>query len=158
MEPSQPREEPVRQSLPMILIRVMVGLVFLLEGILKFVRPQDLGAGRFAAIGFPFAHQTAAGVGGIEIAGGALILLNFYAGDAALALLVVIVTALVSTKIPVLLGRPLGPFALEKLPSYGWLSFFHQARTDFCMLFGLIVVLIDSGLHIVRRKQWYQRG
>jgi len=151
-------EEPVRQSLPMILIRVMVGLVFLLEGVLKFVRPEALGAGRFAAIGFPFPHQLAALTGGIEIAGGALILLNFYAGDAALALLIVILTALVTTKVPILLGRPLGPFALENLPSYGWLNFLHQARTDFCMIFGLIVVLIDSGIHIVRQKQWYQRG
>jgi uncharacterized membrane protein YphA (DoxX/SURF4 family) len=142
----------------MILIRVMVGLVFLLEGVLKFVRPEALGAGRFAVIGFPFPHQLAALTGGAEIVGGAMILQNFYAGDAALALLVVILTALVTTKIPILLGRPLGPFALEKLSSYGWLSFLHQARTDFCMLFGLIVILIDSGLHIVRRKQWYQRG
>jgi hypothetical protein len=38
------------------------------------------------------------------------------------------------------------------------LNFLHQARTDFCMIFGLIVVLIDSGIHIVRQKQWYQRG
>jgi hypothetical protein len=86
------------------------------------------------------------------------VLLNFYAGDAALALLLVILTALITTKLPILLGRPLGPFALEKLQNYGWLSFFHQARTDLCMVFGLAVVLIDSGLHIVRRKQWYQRG
>ena len=151
-------EESVRQSLPMILIRMMVGLVFLLEGILKFVRPEDLGAGRFAAIGLPFPLQLAALAGGVEIVGGALILLNFYAGDAALALLVVILTALVTTKIPILLGRPFGPFALEKLPSYGWISFLHQARTDLCMIFGLVAILIDSGLHIVRQKQWYQRG
>lgn len=151
-------EDSVRQSLPMILIRMMVGLVFLLEGILKFVRPEDLGSGRFAAIGFPFPQQIAALAGGVEIAGGAFILLNFYAGDAALVLLVVILTAVVTTKIPILLGRPLGPFALDKLPSYGWLSFLHQARTDFCMVFGLVAVLIDSGLHIVRQKQWYQRG
>jgi uncharacterized membrane protein YphA (DoxX/SURF4 family) len=142
----------------MILIRLMVGLVFLLEGILKFVRPEDVGAGRFMVIGLPFPHQLAAMVGGVEITGGAFILLNFYAGDAALALLLVILTALITTKIPILLGRPLGPFALEKLQTYGWLSFFHQARTDLCMVFGLVAVLIDSGLHIIRRKQWYQRG
>jgi len=158
IKPNPPMEDSVRQSLPMILIRMMVGLVFLLEGILKFVRPEDVGAGRFAVIGIPFPQQVAALVGGVEIVGGAAILLNFYAGEAALVLLVVILTAVVTTKIPILLGRPLGPFALEKLPRYGWLSFLHQARTDFCMIFGLVVVLIDSGLHIVRRKQWYQRG
>ncbi len=146
----------MRQSLPMILIRVMVGLVFLLEGILKFVRPEDIGAGHFAAIGLPFPEILAPLVGGVEISGGMAILLNFYAGDAALALLVVIVTALVSTKLPILLGRPVGTFTLEKLNNYGWLSFLHQARTDFCMVFGLLAVIIDSGLHMGRRRPWYQ--
>jgi len=140
----------------MILIRVMVGLVFLLEGILKFVRPEDIGAGHFAAIGLPFPEILAPLVGGVEISGGMAILLNFYAGDAALALLVVIVTALVSTKLPILLGRPVGFFTLEKLNNYGWLSFLHQARTDFCMVFGLLAVIIDSGLHMGRRRPWYQ--
>jgi uncharacterized membrane protein YphA (DoxX/SURF4 family) len=140
----------------MILIRVMVGLVFLLEGILKFVRPEDIGAGHFAAIGLPFPEILAPLVGGVEISGGMAILLNFYAGDAALALLVVIVTALVSTKLPILLGRPVGTFTLEKLNNYGWLSFLHQARTDFCMVFGLLAVIIDSGLHMGRRRPWYQ--
>jgi uncharacterized membrane protein YphA (DoxX/SURF4 family) len=133
-----------------------VGLVFLLEGVLKFVRPEDVGAGRFAEIGFPFPAQLAQLVGGLEIGGGAAILLNFYAGDAALALLLVIFTALVTTKFPIMLGRPLGPFSLEKLNIYGWLSFLHAARTDFCMVFGLLAIVIDSGLHLGRRRHWYQ--
>jgi uncharacterized membrane protein YphA (DoxX/SURF4 family) len=153
-------EAAVRRNLPMILVRVIVGLVFLLEGALKFVRPEELGAGRFALIGLPFPHLLAPLVGGIEIGGGAAVLLNFYAGDTALALLAVIVTALVTTKLPILLGRPLGPFALMKLANlpYGWLSFFHEARTDLCMLFGLVAVLIDSGLKVGRRRRWYQGG
>jgi hypothetical protein len=55
-----------------------------------------------------------------------------------------------------MLGRPLGPFTLEKLNNYGWLSFFHQARTDFCMIFGLLAVDIESGLKVGRRRRWYQ--
>ncbi len=149
-------EAPVRRDLPMILIRVMVGLVFLLEGILKFIRPAEVGAGRFAAIGLPFPEQLAPLVGGIEIGGGTAILLNFFAGDVAIVLLLVILVALVSTKFPIMLGRPLGPFALDKLNNYGWLSFFHQARTDFCMIFGLLAVAIDSGLKVGRRRRWYQ--
>lgn len=140
----------------MILIRVIVGLVFLVEGSLKFLRPGELGAGRFTAIGLPFAHQLGPLVGGIEIAGGAAILLNVYAGEAALALLVIIIAALISTKLPILLGRPLGPFPLEKLKEYGWLSFFHAARVELCMVFGLLAVLIDAGLKIGRRRPWYQ--
>jgi uncharacterized membrane protein YphA (DoxX/SURF4 family) len=151
-------EVAVRQNLPMILIRVLTGLVFLLEGSLKFLRPEDLGVGRFETIGLPYPHYLAQVVGGIEIGGGATILLNFYAGDAALALLVVILTALVTTKIPILLGRPLGPFPLQTLKEYGWLSFFHEARTDLCMVFGLLAILIDSGIKVGRRRRWYQSG
>ena len=101
----------MRRDLPMILIRVVVGLVFLTEGILKFVHPEQLGAASFAGIGLPFPHLLAPLVGGIEIAGGAAILLNFYAGDAALMLLVVIIAALVTTKVPILLGRQFGPLS-----------------------------------------------
>ena len=146
----------MRRTLPMILIRVVVGLVFLTEGILKFVRPDELGWGRFAGIGLPFPQVLAPVVGGIEIVAGAAVLLNFFAGDAAILLLAVMVTALVTTKLPILLGRPLGPFALVKLPHYGWWSFLHEARLDLCMIFASLAVLIDSGQRIGRRRQWYQ--
>ncbi len=146
----------MRRDLPMILIRVVVGLVFLTEGILKFVRPDELGWGRFAGIGLPFPHQLAPLVGGIEIAAGSAVLLNLYAGDAAILLLAVMVTALATTKLPILLGRPMGSFALARLPHYGWLSFLHEARTDLCMFFALLAVLIDSGQRIGHRRPWYQ--
>lgn len=148
----------MRRALPMILIRVIVGLTFLIEGSLKFLRPEELGAGRFVAIGLPFAHPLSVLVGGVEIIGAAAILLNLYAGDAALALLAVIATALITTKIPILLGRPLGPFALAKVNHYGWLSFFHEARVDLSMLFGLAAIAIDSGLRLFRKRRWYQSG
>jgi uncharacterized membrane protein YphA (DoxX/SURF4 family) len=140
----------------MILIRAIVGLVFLTEGILKFVRPEELGWGRFAGIGLPYPQILAPIVGGTEIVAGAAVLLNFFAGDAAILLLVVAVSALVTTKLPILMGRPLGPFTLAKLPHYGWLSFLHEARLDLCMLFASLAVLIDSGQRIGRRRQWYQ--
>lgn len=146
----------MRQFLPMILIRLVVGLIFVLEGTLKFVDPNNLGAGRFAAIGFPIPQELAPAVGGVEILGGLAVILNLAAGEAALLLLAIIVTAIVSTKIPILLGRPLGPFALPKLAHYGWLSFLHEARTDFCMLFGNIAIIIDTGLRMGRRRPWYQ--
>lgn len=142
----------------MILIRAMVGLVFLLEGILKFLWPATLGVGRFTEIGLPYPHLLASVAGGVEIGAGAAVMLNFFAGDASLALLAVIVTALVTTKIPILLGRSLGPFTLAKLHEYGWLSFFHEARTDFSMLFCLVAIIMDSGIRVGRRRHWYQGG
>jgi len=146
----------MRRILPMILIRVVVGLVFVTEGILKFVRPDELGAGRFASIGIPYAHALAPLVGGLEIAGGLAIAVNFFAGDTALVLIVVILAALVTTKLPVLIGRPLGPFTLMKLPHYGVLSFLHEARVDLCILFGLVAIAIDRGIRVGRRRRWYQ--
>jgi putative oxidoreductase len=146
----------MRRNLPMMLIRVMVGLVFVMEGILKFVRPQELGAGRFAAIGLPFPQVLGPLVAVVEIAGGLAVMVGIYAGDAALALLTVIVVAFVTTKVPILLGRPLGPFALAKLAHYGLWSFLHEARVDLCMLLGTLAVMFDSGLKVGRRRPWYQ--
>jgi len=148
----------MRKSLPIILIRVIVGLVFLTEGILKFLRPGELGAGRFAHIGLPFPHLLAPFVGGVEIIAGAAVILNLFAGDAALLLLAVILTALMTTKIPILLDHSFGPFAPPKLNHYGLLSFLHEARTDLCMLFGTVAIVIDSGLQLGRKHRWYQGG
>jgi uncharacterized membrane protein YphA (DoxX/SURF4 family) len=151
-------EALVRRDLPMILVRVVVGLVFLLEGFLKFLLPEELGAGLFAAIGLPFAHLLAPAVGVVEIIGGAFILLNFYAGDAALVLLAVSITALVTTKLPILLRHSLGRFPLAQLPHYGWFSFFHEARVDLLMLVCTLAVVIDSGVQVGRQRRWYQSG
>jgi len=150
------RELEMQQNLPIIFIRIAVGLVFLTEGALKFLLPNELGAGRFAAIGLPFPNMLAPLAGCAELAGGAAILLNLYAGDAALMLLVVIATALVTTKFPILFGRPLGPFALINAPHTGLMGFLHESRTDLSMLFALVAILIDSGLHLGRRRPWYQ--
>ncbi len=70
----------MRQTFPMILIRVIVGLVFLTEGALKFLWPGDLGVGRFVAIGVPYAHLLAPFIGGVEIVAGIAVLLNLFAG------------------------------------------------------------------------------
>jgi putative oxidoreductase len=141
----------MRKNLPMILVRVIVGIVFLTEGILKFLRPAELGVGRFAHLGLPWPHLLAPFVGAVEIAAGGALILNFFAGDAALLLLFVILTAIATTKVPILLGHHLGPFGPPKLDRYGILSFIHEARTDLAMLFGLVAILLDSGMRISLR-------
>jgi len=52
-----------------LLVRLMAGGVFLSEGILKFVYPNQ-GVGRFTKLGFPLPLFTASFVGGLEIVGG----------------------------------------------------------------------------------------
>lgn len=148
----------MRSNLPLMLVRFVVGIVFLTEGLLKFMAPAELGAARFAHIGFPFPNLLAPFVGSVEIAGGAMVLLNFYAGDAALLLLCVIITAITTTKVPIWLGHSLGPFnPPQNLAVSGWLGFFHEARTDLAMLFCLVAILIDAGVRVGRTRRWYQR-
>lgn len=142
----------------MILIRVIVAVVFITEGILKLVYPGEFGAGRFAHIGIMYPHVLGPLVGVVEIIAGAAVLANFFAGDAAVLLLAVILTAIVTTKIPILLGHPLGPFALPKnVTRYGILGFLHESRTDLAMLFSLVAIAIDSGVRGGRQTRWYQR-
>jgi hypothetical protein len=45
--------------------------------------------------------------------------------------------ALLSTKLPILLGREFWMFSLAKLQRYGSWSMLHEARTDLCMWLGL---------------------
>jgi len=125
-----------------VLIRLMVGSVFLLEGIQKFLYPEALGAGRFAQIGIPAPGVTGPFVGAVETICGALVLVGFLTCLAAIPLLIDISVAILSTKLPILLGHGFWAFTLAKLPRYGVLSMMHEARTDFSMLLGLVFLLI----------------
>lgn len=145
----------MRQELPMILVRVIVGIVFLFEGTIKFLFPGEYGIGFFAALGLPFAQYVAPTMGGIELAAGAAVLLNFYAGEAAVLLLFDLAAGAL-TKLPVLFGHPLGPLTCPKLSSYGWFSFLHQARTELFLLVAVLAVLLHSGMQIGSSRRWYQ--
>jgi putative oxidoreductase len=124
-----------------ILIRIMVGAVFLAEGFQKFLYPAAVGAGRFARIGIPQPELLAAVVGGVEILCGALVLTGLFTRAAVLPLLVIMAGAFVTTKLPILLGQDLGPFQLRQLPYYGFWGFAHESRTDFAMTLGSLFLL-----------------
>jgi putative oxidoreductase len=125
-----------------ILVRLLVGGVFFTEGIQKFLYPAELAAGRFAKIGIPMPETMGPLVAGVETICGALIILGLLTRLAAIPLLANISVAIVSTKIPILLGSGFWGFALTKLPRYGFLSMMHEARTDFCMWLGLVFLII----------------
>ena len=125
-----------------VLIRVMVGVVFLEEGIQKFLFAGLLGAGRFARIGIPSPDVMGPFVGTVEIICGALILAGLLTRLAAVPLLINILVAILSTKIPVLLGHDFLCFHVAKLTRYGFWSMASEARTDFSMLLGLTFLLI----------------
>lgn len=112
-----------------ILIRVLVGWVFVSEGIQKFLFPDALGVGRFAKIGIPNPALTAPFVGGVEIVCGALLLLGLWTRLATIPVLISMTVAVVTTKIPMLSKQGFWPTA-------------HEARTDLSMLLALVFLLL----------------
>jgi putative oxidoreductase len=116
-----------------ILIRLLVGAVFLSEGIQKFLFPAALGVGRFVKIGIPAPQFFAPFVGVVEIVCGTLLIIGFITRLAAIPLLIDISVAIATTKIPM-------------LSRVGFWSTVHEARTDYCMLLGLVfLLLVGSG-------------
>jgi putative oxidoreductase len=128
-----------------ILIRLLVGLVvFFPEGIQKLLLPDMLGAGRFLRIGIPYPDIMGPFVGVVETVCGALIIVGLLTRLAAIPLIVIMIVAIVSTKIPILLGHDFWIFHVPKLPRYGFWSMAHEARADFCMLLGALYLLIEG--------------
>jgi uncharacterized membrane protein YphA (DoxX/SURF4 family) len=129
-----------------ILVRLLVGLaVFFPEGIQKLAFPDVLGAGRFANIGIPYPEVMGPFVGLVETVCGALIILGLFTRLAAIPLIVIMIVAIISTKVPILLGHDFWIFHLPRLPRYGFWSMLHESRADFCMLLGSLYLLIEGG-------------
>jgi len=118
---------------------------FFPEGIQKLAFPEILGAGRFSNIGIPHPAVMGPFVGTVEIICGALIILGLLTRLAAIPLIVIMIVAIVSTKVPILLGHDFRIFHVPKLPRYGFWSMAHEARADFCMLLGSLYLLIEGG-------------
>lgn len=120
------------ESRTTILIRLMVGAVFLSEGIQKFLFPEELGAGRFEKIGFPNPDFLGTFVGSFELICGALVLLGLLTRIAALPLLIIMLVAIATTK-------------AEVLANDGFWEMMHGSRTDWAMLIGSIFLIIKGG-------------
>lgn len=108
-----------------IWIRFVVGIIFFMEGIQKFVYADTLGVGRFIKIGIPYPEIMAPFVGVCEILFGIFILLGFLVRISFFPQIIIMITAILSTKLTVLLHS-------------GILTFFHDARNDLLMIFGLV--------------------
>lgn len=112
-----------------ILPRLIVGLVFLSEGIQKYLFPELVGTGRFEKIGFADPAFWAFFTGIFEIVCGTLVLIGLLTRLAAVPLLIIMMTALVTTKWPILMNK-------------GFWSMAHEYRTDFAMTLLLVFLLI----------------
>jgi putative oxidoreductase len=112
------------------LVRLAAGLIFFTQGILKFTDP-GMGVLRFTRIGFPWPGATAHFVGTFEILCGALVLVGLFTRPASMALLVVISTAIATTKLPELVHA-----------GQGFWFMVSDARTDFAMLCALTFLIL----------------
>lgn len=133
------------QSKTTLIIRLMVGAVFLSEGIQKFIYPAVRGAGRFENIGFPAPEFFGTFVGIFEIICGILLFAGLLTRGAAIAMLINMTIAIIVTKIPIAFGESFGPFVLRDLNNYGFWSMAHEMRTDFAMWLGSLFLLIKGG-------------
>lgn len=115
-----------------IIIRLIVGVVFLSEGIQKFLFPDIRGAGRFENIGFPSPEFLGNFVGFFEIVCGVLILLGFFTRLASVPLIIIMLVAFATTK-------------SEVLTTEGFWPMMHGSRTDWAMLLGSVFLWIKGG-------------
>lgn len=130
-----------RTAKAIVLIRVLVGWVFLSEGIQKFLFPESLGVGRFIKIGIPAPQFLAPFVGVVEIVCGGMLIVGLFARLAAVPLLIDISVAILTTKIPM-------------LSKVGFWATMHEARTDFCMLLGLLFLLMVGSGALSLDERW----
>jgi uncharacterized membrane protein YphA (DoxX/SURF4 family) len=114
------------------MVRIAVGLIFLTQGILKYIDP-NMGVVRFTRIGFPNPYFTAHFVGTFEVLCGFLLLLGLWTRLVSIPLLIVIMTAIATTKVPELFRANQGLWYMVS-----------DARTDFAM-FCCLVFLISVG-------------
>jgi len=112
-----------------LLIRLVVGLIFLTEGIQKYLFPDLLGTGRFLKIGFSDPAFWAYFTGAFEIVCGTLIILGLLVRLASIPPFIIMLVAFVTTKWPILMDKGFWPFA-------------HEYRTDFAMTFLLIYLFL----------------
>lgn len=115
-----------------MLIRLMVGAVFLSEGIQKFLFSETLGAGRFEKIGLPAPEFLGDFVGLFEILCGTLILIGLFTRLGSIPLIVIMLVAIATTKADVLADK-------------GVWEMLHGSRTDWAMLLGSIFLLLKGG-------------
>lgn len=133
--------QDIQAARGILLLRLLVGWVFLSEGIQKFLYPVALGSGRFAKIGIPLPQFFGPFVGCIEIVCGTLLIIGLFTTLASLPLLINIAVAIVTTKIPMLLKQ-------------GFWAAMHEGRTDFCMLLGLAAILLLGSGSLSLDERW----
>ncbi len=129
---------PVHRARATAALRAVVGFVFIVSGATKFLF-DNLGPARFAKIGLPAPAQLSAFVGTVEIIAGSCLVLGLFVRQAAIPLIVDMVVAIVTTKLPLLVGS--GPEIPGAPPKAGFWAFAYQARLDLTMLVACVFLV-----------------
>ena len=117
------------------LIRMFVGSIFILEGTHKLFTPA--GVATFTEIGFSYPEFTAMFVGLFETLCGILVLIGFATRLAAIPLIIIMLTAIYTTKIP--------QFSTKSI-----YDVLHAARLDVSLLLsGVFLFFNGSGEHSI---------
>lgn len=116
----------------LIFIRIITGLIFISEGIQKYLIVSMLGTSYFQEIGFGHPMFWAYFAGAFEILCGIMILIGLFTRLASIPLMVIMITAFFTTKLPLLSDK-------------GFLTFAHEYRIDFALTILLVVLLIYGG-------------
>ena len=119
-------------KVPALLCRLAVGLIFLSEGLQKYLFPETLGTGRFEKIGFSNPAFCAYFTGTFEIVCGILIVIGLLTRLAGIPLLIIMIVSFITTKYPELIEK-------------GFWFVAHDYRTDFAMTLLLIYLIIYGG-------------
>ena len=140
-------------------MRVAVGWVFVSSGLLKFLY-ENQGPARFAKIGLPEPTQLSYFVGTVEIVCGAALLLGLFVRLAAVPLVIDMLVAIATTKLPLLVGP--GPEPVSAMPKIGFWAFAYQSRLDITMLMGCaFLVSVGAGMWSLdaklARRRWEER-
>ncbi len=116
----------------MIFIRLVVGIVFISEGLQKFSIVTAVGPAFFRELGFHYPVFWAHFTGASEMLCGTLVLVGLFTRLASIPLLVIMVVAFVTTKLPLLATK-------------GLVAFAHEYRIDFLLTVLLLLLLIYGG-------------
>lgn len=112
------------------LIRLLLGFVFLVAGIQKFIFPESMGPGRFESMGYSSPEFTAYFVGFFEVFCAILILVGLATRFAAVPLVIIMCVAIYTTKFP--------------LFDDGFWRFAQAVRLDLSMLLAALFVFVNG--------------
>lgn len=127
---------------PIVLVRLLVGWAFVVEGVFKFLRPGERGAGLFEGLGIPFPDLMARTVGGTEVLCGLLVLLGVGVRVSVVPLMAILLAALLAVRLP-LLGAE------------GLVGFLHASLLETVLLLACAFLLrAGAGPLSMDRKWW----